>query len=93
MGNNTGLGQLTGVMARDLDMLIGLMIHWIEDHRNNTSIVDINRDRSGMKIGFQLFKERDKPLRFLGTERQSGVLGMIGASRHIGTQLAVPRDN
>jgi hypothetical protein len=83
-GNNTSFSELSRVMASNLDVLVGLVINRIENHGNNTRVVDIDRHWSGGNLRLELLEQNNQPLSLLGAKRESQVLGMVRARRNIG---------
>jgi hypothetical protein len=84
IGRHTLRGDnlLPGIVAADADVLVRLVINGIEHHGDNARVVHEQRNRSMRNLRFQLREQEHHPLGFLGSRRQCGVFGVVGAGSH-----------
>ena len=77
-------------MVGDFHMLVGLMVHWVEHHGDNSGAVDVDRDGHKICCEFEVLEQVHEPLGLFRCMEQSRILGVIGARGDIRVQLGVP---
>ena len=77
----------------DAHVLVGLVVHGVEDHRHDTGAVHVDRDGRQVSSKLEVSEEVHEPLGLLGSSKQRGILGVVGARGHEGVQLGEPRQH
>ena len=88
--NDLEFGELTSIVAGNPNVFVGLVVDRVEHERHNTRAVHVNGNWCMRLSSVEFVEEVDQPLGFLCSQKQRGVLGMVGARGDIGMEFAVP---
>jgi hypothetical protein len=68
--NDLELSHLTGIVASDANMLVGLVVDRVEHERHDARAVHVDWDRSVHLTSVKFVEEVHKPLSFFGSEEE-----------------------